>query len=431
MESGQSVKAILFSHEVLSGELQDLLRKLHRYAKPPHHVQLTRFLLECASVLKQEAQKLPRALRDLVSPFHDVLALASHWDELKDTRLRGTLEGVFLCIYQIAMLIGRHETHGIEYGYHGGERDTDPTCLSGAGIGLFSAAAAAVVRAAFTFCVHVSRVSELLEGTPSSQVETVATPTEVVQAELDRFNGNDYLSSCGTKLRPLTRVSISHVSNTSVGLTGTPALYDAEDIRAILESASVKKTWGSRPARRPLISPYTGDPFPASDAYHLIRGICAEALTKPLYFDKIAEGVAKIISEDSSTRSVVSSCHVFQYRMTQISDTAIDDIMKTLISNSAYEAMSPLNWKLAIVGMACRMPGGANNPQQFWELLMDGKDTHTVVPPDGFDVKAHFDLTGKTESAIGTRFGNFIDNPGFFDAAFFSMSPREVRDCSL
>ncbi|KAL8656077.1 MAG: hypothetical protein Q9226_002797 [Calogaya cf. arnoldii] len=31
------------------------------------------------------------------------------------------------------------------------------------------------------------------------------------------------------------------------------------------------------------------------------------------------------------------------------------------------------------------------------------------------------------DNTVGARFGNFIDNPGYFDAAFFNMSPREVR----
>lgn len=97
---------ILFSHEFPSGDVKDLLRRLHRYAKLPRYSQLARFLQECASVLRQEVQKLPRPLRDQVPPFHDVITLASHWEKLKDSALGGTWEGAFLCIYEIAMLIG-------------------------------------------------------------------------------------------------------------------------------------------------------------------------------------------------------------------------------------------------------------------------------------------------------------------------------------
>jgi asperthecin polyketide synthase len=57
-------------------------------------------------VLRQEVQKLPRPLRDQVPPFSDIITLASHWDRLKESALCGTWEGAFLCIYEIAVLIG-------------------------------------------------------------------------------------------------------------------------------------------------------------------------------------------------------------------------------------------------------------------------------------------------------------------------------------
>ena len=82
--------------------------------------------------------------------------------------------------------------------------------------------------------------------------------------------------------------------------------------------------------------------------------------------------------------------------------------------------------KLAIVGMACRLPGGADDLDLFWKLLEEGRDTLTTVPPDRFDLNTHYDPTGKTENATQTPYGNFIDRPGFFDAGFFNMSPREV-----
>jgi hypothetical protein len=102
----RDAKLILFSHEFPSGDVQDLLRRLHRHAKLPRHPHLACFLQGCASVLRNEVQKLPRPLRELVPPFHDVATLVSHWDELKNGPLQGTWEGAFLCIYEIAMLIG-------------------------------------------------------------------------------------------------------------------------------------------------------------------------------------------------------------------------------------------------------------------------------------------------------------------------------------
>ncbi|KAI0104013.1 polyketide synthase [Nemania sp. FL0031] len=503
MDVNRSARLILFSHEFPSGEMQDLMRRLHRYAKIPRYTQLGRFLQECALVLKQEVQKLPRILRDLVPPFHDVITLASHWDELKETPLRGTWEGAFLCIYEIAMLIGHHEAQCIPYRPHGVDAEIESTCLSGISVGLFSAAAGAVsnslvdlvyygaesVRIAFAFCVHVGRVSELLENTLPAQgtVETLASswahviigvPAETVQAELDRFNGQDESGGGSANIGPLTRISISHIDRASVGVTGPPALlvqlfcdsevlgssrhsqlpilgglchvsnvYDVDDVHAILETACVLEKWGSRPVGLPLISPYTGRPYPAANAYHLIEAICTEALTKPLYFDKIAQGLVTQISPNLPSRVEDLSLSILHYRTTLISNDIISDVMEKLsISNIRRQDLLdwvmrdeagsdklyikpslPQNSKLAVVGMACRMPGGADTPEKFWELLMEGRDTHTLVPADRFDLEAHFDPSGETENAIGTRFGNFVDNPGLFDAGFFNMSPREAE----
>ncbi|RFU80155.1 beta-ketoacyl synthase domain-containing [Trichoderma arundinaceum] len=498
IDANQRTRFILFSHEFPSGDVKDILRRLHRYSKLTRYPQLARFLQECAWVLKEEVQRLPRPLRDHVPPFHDITTLASHWEKLTDSALGGAWEGAFLCIYEIAMMIGHHEANGIPYCDGVGE-NFGTTCLAGISVGLFSAAAVAVsislidlvsfgaesVRVAFSFCVHVGRISELLEKTAG--VEAAASPVswayvvtgvpaEVVQAELDKFNGQDELSDVSTKAMPLTQVSISHVDQASVGVTGPPArlkklfcqsqilsssrhsplpisgglchvsnVYDLEDVRSILNIAKVWERWGSRSVHIPLLSPYTGAPFPVADAYHLIEAICTEALTKPLYFDRLAEGVVMQIIHERERK--ISSCQILHYRTSLISDTIISDITNRLPLNSVQRqdlvdwAMDkeytfdqltsnpnlPQHSKLAVVGMACRMPGGADSPEQFWELLVNGTDTHTIIPSDRFDVDAHFDASGEAENTIGTRFGNFIANPGYFDAGFFNMSPREAE----
>jgi hypothetical protein len=46
---------------------------------------------------------------------------------------------------------------------------------------------------------------------------------------------------------------------------------------------------------------------------------------------------------------------------------------------------------IAIVGMGCRFPGGANSPEDFWRLLHNGVDAITEVPPERWDVQAIYD----------------------------------------
>lgn len=82
---------------------------------------------------------------------------------------------------------------------------------------------------------------------------------------------------------------------------------------------------------------------------------------------------------------------------------------------------------VAIVGMGCRFPGGADSPAQFWTLLRDGVDAVTEMPSDRFDLDALFDADSAVPGKFYTRWGGFLDGIDAFDADFFGISPREAR----
>jgi acyl transferase domain-containing protein len=81
---------------------------------------------------------------------------------------------------------------------------------------------------------------------------------------------------------------------------------------------------------------------------------------------------------------------------------------------------------IAIVGIGCRFPGGANSPDAFWKLLRDGADVITEVPKDRWDIDAYYDPDSSKAGTMSTRWGGFLDRVDGFDAGFFGISPREA-----
>jgi acyl transferase domain-containing protein/surfactin synthase thioesterase subunit len=83
---------------------------------------------------------------------------------------------------------------------------------------------------------------------------------------------------------------------------------------------------------------------------------------------------------------------------------------------------------IAVVGMSCRLPGGANTPEDFWELLRDGRDAMSEVPRDRWDIDAYYDRDPDAPGKMYVRSAGFLQGMPVdrFDAAFFGISPREV-----
>ncbi|MFG2357986.1 SDR family NAD(P)-dependent oxidoreductase, partial [Streptomyces sp. NPDC048521] len=82
---------------------------------------------------------------------------------------------------------------------------------------------------------------------------------------------------------------------------------------------------------------------------------------------------------------------------------------------------------IAIVGMACRYPGGVRSPEDLWQVLAEGRDVTGDLPTDrGWDVEGLYDPDPERSGHSYVRRGGFLDDPGAFDAGFFGISPREA-----
>jgi acyl transferase domain-containing protein len=82
---------------------------------------------------------------------------------------------------------------------------------------------------------------------------------------------------------------------------------------------------------------------------------------------------------------------------------------------------------IAIVGMACRVPGGGDTPDLFWNLLRDGIDTVREVPAVRWDGHAWYDSDPSAVGKTVTNWGAFLDRIDGFDAEYFGILPREAQ----
>lgn len=81
---------------------------------------------------------------------------------------------------------------------------------------------------------------------------------------------------------------------------------------------------------------------------------------------------------------------------------------------------------IAIISMACRFPGGADDPEALWRLLAAGEDVITEVPPGRWDTRGLHDPDPEATGTAYSLRGGYLTGIDRFDAAFFGISPREA-----
>jgi acyl transferase domain-containing protein/NADPH:quinone reductase-like Zn-dependent oxidoreductase/NAD(P)-dependent dehydrogenase (short-subunit alcohol dehydrogenase family)/SAM-dependent methyltransferase/acyl carrier protein len=81
---------------------------------------------------------------------------------------------------------------------------------------------------------------------------------------------------------------------------------------------------------------------------------------------------------------------------------------------------------IAIIGMGCRFPGAANDPESFWNNLTAGIDAITEIPKDRWSVEEFYHPKAGVPGRAYSRWGGFINGIDQFDPEAFGISPREA-----
>ncbi|BCR97118.1 non-reducing polyketide synthase encA [Aspergillus luchuensis] len=466
------MRVVFFSNKFPGVDLRDLSQRLRFVSRSRSHGLLRRFLEEATMVAHEEIRRLPPELKTLIPPFQSILDLVDSFD-WHGGPLTGVFECAFTCLFHISLFLGSYERNPQEFNFSN-------STFTGLGLGLLAAtgivasqtlldvpqtSAEAVRIAMRTGYLLYQKQQEIEPQEPDAPPKSWSVILKnmdqaTVQETLDHFNASIDVSITGklyiSVIEPdgslfvngppsiLAKIfgktgKLASARHAALPVYGGPChaahLYDRADSAHVAETVSPKIANRRVPSNVCLLSMVDGKPLGSQTVLELFESAIYCLLTGTIQWGNVAEAIfsSPDWNEEAHVRleSIFQPCPVVNTLISRAQATYPHCTVDTRehmqwVFMEENKPTNPSSTDIAVVGMSCRLPGGANDLTQFWELLVDGRDVHKKIPADRYDVETHTDTTGKRQNTSHTPFGCFIDDPGLFDNGFFGMSPREA-----
>ncbi|KAL4946541.1 hypothetical protein BDV06DRAFT_218260 [Aspergillus oleicola] len=104
-------------------------------------------------------------------------------------------------------------------------------------------------------------------------------------------------------------------------------------------------------------------------------------------------------------------------------------ILTFILGKGRTSSMPPSSYRndpIAVVGTACRFPGGSNTPSALWDLLRSPRDCRSEIPKDRFNIEGYYTPSPR-QGRITTKHTYFLSDIKSFDAQFFNIPPAEAE----
>ncbi|TRX95992.1 hypothetical protein FHL15_003134 [Xylaria flabelliformis] len=433
------------------GSIRDL------YVSSKYSALLATFLRNASDICQIEFGNLQPCFRNETPPFESLLEMAENY--AKTDRSPVFAACVVSYFARLGELILRAE--------HDETILSAPRVLVGLCINLFTAGIAATAKSA----TELARLS--LEGFPSyftwvvanhsrtKQIEwphgiwscMVSTDTDVnsLQTMLDRFHeehniinhkrtwigvfGRGWVTVSGppsTLQLLIAKLKSSDPSGDSLSFVPLPvaSAVHAPHIPAFDFDSTVKPSYiWNLPLQEGACIMSTDEcvPYTAKTLGEVTRQVIPAITSGPLMIDKLFTAVAQHLKQACNNVhvSVLGPSAQAASLIRTLRHEGIDVNVLTCPVYKPHMQMRAGSGAVAIVGMSARFPQ-ANDLEQFWKMLMEGRTTHEKIPHDRFDLEGFYDPSGTKKNSMINTDGCFLSDPGAFDARLFNISPREA-----